>query len=892
MRTRKVSLGRLSGIVVAVALVVFLSGLLPQPILSAQANTGCPPSSDAFGAVTWSSSCIIDTDTTWGNGTLTLSGSLTVNAGATLSLWNMLVRFSSTADLQRNFAIYGTLVMESGALQSNDNYHWYLTSSGTPAKVVIEHATITGAGSGSTFGIVVSGGGRNRFAYDTIRGVNMQVIGVNGDYVGYSNISDYDDSLLNQHVVWMGSNSTFEHNTMWNITLGLQSAVVNYETYGNALFFANTLYLRANGKNALGFEIINEQSAQVHPIYPGQWVAQLTWNNVTFYYAAGGSNSAAFDNEFSERIYIAHNTVTYLSPSFGTECVEAGGMTNSLVEFNTCLGNSGGFGYGFYDYIYESALNTFRYNTIDRAQIGVIVQAGGNTFAHNTFTNLTSAAFYICPNSPCAGSSANTSNNAWYNNTLSYAAGSDLTHMSLSNAFYNIVLGHGAKSWTDGATEHAVNGDWLFFANAPIQRLQVSDQSDGHRTLYLTTAGQTYSDRESKASIADGASISLSGSIDPAGSVQGGTVFWSLNPVGTTSFYATATGPATVGLQNFVHDYTYNVTIENLVTYGVQHASVSTDAAGSANLSLDFGAAKTQYSIGITGSFPPPPGDTTPPAQVTDLRATAVGSTYALLEWTAPGDNGTVGQASQYDLRYSLTGPLDSATFGQGVVVPAPLPGLPGSTETLSVTGLQPATPYWFALRTADAVPNWSAVSDPASLTTLSSSGPNGSTGVPQVLSAWANVSTSTVDIVFSVPMDHVSVSSALNVVPSAAYHVEWVNDSHLRVLFDAPLLPGTEYRLSIAAGALDQNGHPLGTTYELPFTSSALLSGGAPWSILTWALLISAPVVASVLFVLYLSWSGKLPAVKRALRSLPRRLRIGGKSGRPRRPKIPPDEK
>ena len=861
------SVGRSTGVIVVVAAALVLAGwFLPTAILSAQANTGCPAASNSFGSQTWQSSCTIDTDTTWGNGTLTLSGSLTVNSGATLVLWNMVVQFASTSDLQRTFAVYGALVMESGTLRSNDAYHWSMTSSGGSARVVVEHATITGAGSGSTFGIVVTGGGRNRFAYDTLLGVNMKVLGQAGDYVGYSNISGYDDSALNQHVVWMGSNSTFEHNTMWDITLGTQSAVTNYETYGNATFFANTLYLRAAGSNAMGFEIINEQAASVPIIYPGQWVARLTWNNITFTYVGSGTNSNGFDNEFSERIYMAHNTVTNLGSNSVTECLEGGGLNHALAEYNTCRGNAGGFQFGIYDYIYEDAQNVFQYNTFDRASVGAIVQAGRNTFAHNTFTNLTSEAFFICPNSPCAGSTANTSNNAWYNNSITFAAGSDLTRMSLSNAFYNIVMGHGARTWTDGGTEHAIYGDWLFFANAPIQRLRLVDRSDGHRTLYMTTGSQTYWDQEPRLSVADSASLSISGSIDPTGSVQGGTVFWSLDPLGTTSVNVTGTGLTQFDLGGFEPGYTYNLSIENLGTHGVQNGVVSTNATGAAGFSVDFGATTSQYAIIISGSFPSPPGDTTPPARVTDLQSTEVGSNFAVLDWTAPGDNGTVGRASQYDLRYSTLGPLVNDTFNQGTQVPTPLPGPSGSLETVNVSGLQHAADYWFALRTADAVPNWSPVSNVAFVTTPPSIPPNGSSPAPRVVSASLNTTASTIDVVFSAPMNRTSVLAALDVAPAVAYHVEWISDAHLQVVFDAPLQPSTQYHFTIGTGARNQAGTPLSGAYVYPFAEAATAAPAtpdSPWAGVAVAVIVAA-VVASALLIHFPSLSGRLSVLWR----------------------------
>src|SRR6185369_82451 len=49
----------------------------------------------------------------------------------------------------------------------------------------------------------------------------------------------------------------------------------------------------------------------------------------------------------------------------------------------------------------------------------------------------------------------------------------------------------------------------------------------------------------------------------------------------------------------------------------------------------------------------PPPGDTTPPATVTNLTVSSVTSSSATLLWVSPGDDGNTGTATSYDIRYS-----------------------------------------------------------------------------------------------------------------------------------------------------------------------------------------------------------------------------------------------
>ena len=88
------------------------------------------------------------------------------------------------------------------------------------------------------------------------------------------------------------------------------------------------------------------------------------------------------------------------------------------------------------------------------------------------------------------------------------------------------------------------------------------------------------------------------------------------------------------------------------------------------------------------------------------------------LTWTAPGDDSLSGNAAQYDLRFS-TATITAANFASATrVADAPAPAGPGTSQSHTVTGLQPATTYWFAIKTADDVGNWSLLSNVVSRTT------------------------------------------------------------------------------------------------------------------------------------------------------------------------------
>jgi chitodextrinase len=88
------------------------------------------------------------------------------------------------------------------------------------------------------------------------------------------------------------------------------------------------------------------------------------------------------------------------------------------------------------------------------------------------------------------------------------------------------------------------------------------------------------------------------------------------------------------------------------------------------------------------------------------------------LTWTAPGDDSLAGTAAQYDLRYS-TSLITAANFASVTQATGePTPGAPGTNQNFTVTGLEPATTYWFAIKTVDDSGNWSLLSNVVSRVT------------------------------------------------------------------------------------------------------------------------------------------------------------------------------
>ena len=117
-------------------------------------------------------------------------------------------------------------------------------------------------------------------------------------------------------------------------------------------------------------------------------------------------------------------------------------------------------------------------------------------------------------------------------------------------------------------------------------------------------------------------------------------------------------------------------------------------------------------SLGCEEDIAIPRRDPIPPSAVTDLAATSTSKTSIRLTWTAPGDNGRMGTASQYDIRYSIRSIASSNWDSATMCADEPVPGDPGHTVTFDVSGLTSNTTYYFALKTADEVPNWSDLSN------------------------------------------------------------------------------------------------------------------------------------------------------------------------------------
>jgi parallel beta-helix repeat protein len=116
----------------------------------------------------------------------------------------------------------------------------------------------------------------------------------------------------------------------------------------------------------------------------------------------------------------------------------------------------------------------------------------------------------------------------------------------------------------------------------------------------------------------------------------------------------------------------------------------------------------------------PPADDTTAPAAISDLTTSNPTENSVILNWTAPGDDGNTGTASGYIVKYSTSGPINDSNWDSAsTYAQSWTPVTAGSKETRVVSGLDPDTQYWFAIKAYDEIPNYGYISNNASEKTL-----------------------------------------------------------------------------------------------------------------------------------------------------------------------------
>ena len=130
------------------------------------------------------------------------------------------------------------------------------------------------------------------------------------------------------------------------------------------------------------------------------------------------------------------------------------------------------------------------------------------------------------------------------------------------------------------------------------------------------------------------------------------------------------------------------------------------------------GGTKANFDYITVYSFP----DTIPPAQISNLTATTGTATGKVtLKWTSVGDDGLVGTATSYEVRYFLS-PIPSNcqvnwSSGGSITYGLPAPAIAGTAQQATLNGLAPGVAYDFCIAAVDEAGNMGVGSNVATAT-------------------------------------------------------------------------------------------------------------------------------------------------------------------------------
>lgn len=113
--------------------------------------------------------------------------------------------------------------------------------------------------------------------------------------------------------------------------------------------------------------------------------------------------------------------------------------------------------------------------------------------------------------------------------------------------------------------------------------------------------------------------------------------------------------------------------------------------------------------------------DTTPPSAITNFFVLKIGETSVDLSWTSPGDDGNIGTALSYDIRYATANITESEWDKALQATGEGNPQAALKEEKFTLIGLQLNTTYYSAIRATDEAGNFSSLSNIISFKTVSS---------------------------------------------------------------------------------------------------------------------------------------------------------------------------
>ena len=130
-------------------------------------------------------------------------------------------------------------------------------------------------------------------------------------------------------------------------------------------------------------------------------------------------------------------------------------------------------------------------------------------------------------------------------------------------------------------------------------------------------------------------------------------------------------------------------------------ATITTGTPGSGASRLELvsdGSEMYRVRVRATPEF-----DATPPNQVGAIDLMDVTDSAGTLSFTAPGDDGTLGTITCYDVRVRVGSSITEDNFAQSMpVTTTAKPVMPGELQTITVSNLLPETPYHVGVKAYD----------------------------------------------------------------------------------------------------------------------------------------------------------------------------------------------
>jgi len=137
-------------------------------------------------------------------------------------------------------------------------------------------------------------------------------------------------------------------------------------------------------------------------------------------------------------------------------------------------------------------------------------------------------------------------------------------------------------------------------------------------------------------------------------------------------------------------------------------ATISSDPGSGAGRLAMLSDGGTPFRVKVSSFFE---NDTIAPELTGVVNVVELASTHATLGFVAPGDDGTVGLVSSYEIRYRVGEPITEANFETSTVLTSPVtPVAPGEEQTVEIGGLLPETTYSIGIRALDNCRNASAL--------------------------------------------------------------------------------------------------------------------------------------------------------------------------------------